>query len=101
MVDCIEILTLIFLGAVAFDGLKKWPQNVQRGLVPPTPLTGSDVCCLPYSSGTTGLPKGTMLTHDNLSVNLHQCLGVDGKFWQPNDVLISPLPFFHICKMLF
>lgn len=31
-----------------------------------------DVCLIPYSSGTTGLPKGVMLTHRNLVSNLKQ-----------------------------
>ena len=88
-------------GAVAFDDVKKWPQNVERGIVPPTPVNGDDLACLPYSSGTTGLPKGTMLTHDNLTVNLMQCSAVDGKFWSPDDVLISPLPFFHIYAFMY
>jgi acyl-CoA synthetase (AMP-forming)/AMP-acid ligase II len=88
-------------GAIAMDDLKKWPQNVERGSVPPTPVGGDDLACLPYSSGTTGLPKGTMLTHDNLTVNLNQCLAVDGKFWTPEDVLISPLPFFHIYAFMY
>ena len=88
-------------GAVALDDLKKWPQNVVRGSVPATPVDGDALACLPYSSGTTGLPKGTMLTHDNLTVNLHQCDAVDGKFWTPEDVLISPLPFFHIYAFMY
>lgn len=31
-----------------------------------------DVCLIPYSSGTTGMPKGVMLTHKNLVSNLKQ-----------------------------
>lgn len=31
-----------------------------------------DVACLPYSSGTTGLPKGVQLTHHNIVSNLQQ-----------------------------
>lgn len=31
-----------------------------------------DVCLIPYSSGTTGMPKGVMLTHKNLVTNLKQ-----------------------------
>src|SRR5262249_17763499 len=53
-----------------------------------------DVVALPYSSGTTGLCKGVMLTHRNLVAN---CLQTDGP--QPlgeGDVTIGVLPFFHI-----
>jgi acyl-CoA synthetase (AMP-forming)/AMP-acid ligase II len=53
-----------------------------------------DLAVLPYSSGTTGLPKGVMLTHRNLVANLAQtqaALATD-----PDDVLIAVLPFFHI-----
>ena len=60
----------------------------------------NDVCALPYSSGTTGLPKGTMLTHNNLISNILQCYEVQSKFFKKNDVIMSPLPMFHIYAFL-
>lgn len=58
--------------------------------------SGNDLCILPFSSGTTGLPKGTMLSHANLAVNLFQMDHPEGQYFQPSDVVISPLPMFHI-----
>jgi acyl-CoA synthetase (AMP-forming)/AMP-acid ligase II len=53
-----------------------------------------DLVALPYSSGTTGLPKGVMLTHYNLVANLRQMEGLD--YFTENDTLICVLPLFHI-----
>ena len=52
---------------------------------------------LPYSSGTTGVPKGVMLTHRNLVANVAQCRELI--VLSPEDRVLAVLPFFHIYGM--
>ena len=56
-----------------------------------------DVVALPYSSGTTGLPKGVMLSHRNLVANVLQATAVQAV--EPGDTLAGVLPLFHIYGM--
>ncbi|GGY94755.1 4-coumarate--CoA ligase family protein [Streptomyces poonensis] len=53
-----------------------------------------DIAVLPYSSGTTGVPKGVMLTHRSIATNLAQLdpMVTGG----PGDRILAVLPFFHI-----
>ncbi|MFF9059897.1 4-coumarate--CoA ligase family protein [Streptomyces sp. NPDC014882] len=55
---------------------------------------GEDVAALPYSSGTTGVPKGVMLTHRQIATNLAQL--EPAVTAGPGDRILAVLPFFHI-----
>jgi len=77
-----------------------------EGLVPLADLMGAPmdthapvdvaehVVALPYSSGTTGLPKGVMLTQQNLAVNVDQALSTADV--SIGELTVAFLPFFHI-----
>ena len=61
----------------------------------------NDIAVLPYSSGTTGLPKGVMLTHYNIIANLCQMQHPElFDFRQDGTCLLGLLPFFHIYGMV-
>lgn len=57
-----------------------------------------DLAALPYSSGTTGLSKGVMLTHHNLTANLRQLTSrpEEAASFNADDVVLVHLPLFHI-----
>jgi len=59
-----------------------------------------DVAVLPYSSGTTGLPKGVMLTHTNIVANLCQIMAPNVLGITDEDTLLAVLPFYHIYGMV-
>lgn len=69
--------------------------------LPAVKISPDDVVALPYSSGTTGLPKGVMLTHKGLVTSVAQ--QVDGEnpnlYFQSEDVLLCVLPLFHIYSL--
>jgi acyl-CoA synthetase (AMP-forming)/AMP-acid ligase II len=82
------------------EGATPFADLMRAGDQPPTvdidPLT--DLAVLPYSSGTTGFPKGVMLTHHNLVANL--CQIAPFNIVSSGDRVIGILPFFHIYGMV-
>ncbi|MCA9839242.1 MAG: 4-coumarate--CoA ligase family protein [Trueperaceae bacterium] len=86
-------------GATAFASLLK-----SEGKLPDVAINAKeDTVVLPYSSGTTGLPKGVILTHYNLVANIKQLEGMQNVSSHPiskEDVMLGLLPFYHIYGMV-
>jgi 4-coumarate--CoA ligase len=80
-------------GATPFSALLEAEPHPGFAAVEPR----EDLVALPYSSGTTGLPKGVMLTHHNLVANLAQ--GEHAIGMGDAEVVVAVLPFFHIYGM--
>lgn len=55
-----------------------------------------DLACLQYTGGTTGLPKGAMLTHYSMVANLFQMLSWFPEVEYGNEVMLVALPLYHI-----
>nr|UXE44972.1 long-chain-fatty-acid--CoA ligase [uncultured bacterium] len=65
-------------------------------LPPPSGDAAGTLAALPYSSGTTGLPKGVMLSHTNLVANIYQFIGPDAAPLTADDIILCSLPLYHI-----
>jgi acyl-CoA synthetase (AMP-forming)/AMP-acid ligase II len=81
-------------GATAFDSLFEATERAPAAHINPR----EDICALPFSSGTTGLPKGVMLTHHNLVSNMRQMEQMN--LITEDDNLVCVLPLFHIYGLM-
>ena len=73
--------------------------NNEGGHEPATIDPENDVAVLQYTGGTTGVPKGAMLTHANIFINTMQC-GVWFPALEPGaERIMGVLPFFHVFAM--
>ncbi|MDQ2650593.1 MAG: AMP-binding protein [Actinomycetota bacterium] len=79
------------------DGVAPFTTLLGEPLAEQVPVDADDVVVLPYSSGTTGLSKGVMLTHRNLVANVVQSLSAITM--TEDDSFVAVLPFFHIYGM--
>jgi len=80
------------------SGVALWRECISDGATPAQHQAGpEDLAVLPYTSGTTGLPKGCMLTHANLlATSTGACA------WSPassESVVLGVLPMFHLTGM--
>ena len=80
-------------GHIEFGGLEEWLATGNDVLELPPPPSSSDLAAIVYTSGTTGRPKGVMLTHRNVVVNVRQCWNVVEA--TEEDVILSYLPLSH------
>jgi 4-coumarate--CoA ligase len=90
-----KVQELFVLGEA--DGVTPFTALLGEPLVEQVPVDLDDVVVIPYSSGTTGLSKGVMLTHRNLVANIVQSLA--SITMSEDDSFVAVLPFFHIYGM--
>jgi long-chain acyl-CoA synthetase len=77
------------------EGVSSWTQCL--GSDDPTPVAidaDNDLALLQYTGGTTGTPKGAMLTHANLAANALQVDAIDP--FEGDDIILGVLPMFHV-----
>ena len=87
------------IAKVSYDqDILRWDDLVGRsadGFVEPE-LAPSDIALLQYTGGTTGTPKGAMLSHANLATNALQIAAVNPFGDAENEVFMGALPMFHV-----
>lgn len=92
---------MIVLGEERVEGTMYWKELLEAGdrlseNIMNETVHQTDLCALPFSSGTTGLSKGVMLTHRNLVANLCSTLFSVGPELIGQVTTLGLIPFFHI-----
>lgn len=82
-------------GTDAFDSVCNNSSAFFQTVMNNHPTTDAFPAILPYSSGTTGLPKGVCLSHNNIVSQLQQIDFFENPVFPPEHKCIVPLPFFH------
>lgn len=90
----IKLITLNDLKTLGQKEAAKNPGHFDKNLSSAKP---NDLITICYTSGTTGIPKGAMITHDNMMSVLEDCVKVLGKYVNhEEETILSFLPFSHI-----
>lgn len=88
---------LVALSGNALAGEQNWVDfTVNRVDPEPPPADSETLAALLYTSGTSGNPRGAMLTQRALLANIDQVAAARGAMVQPDDVVLGLLPLFHV-----
>jgi len=97
-----KLKTVIVIGEEKHPGtslfkelIEKYPSNPPKVKINPK----KDLAVIQYTAGTTGLPKGCMLTHYNMVSCMFQLLLTHGNEATRDDIILAHLPFYHIYGM--
>jgi long-chain acyl-CoA synthetase len=86
----------------AADNRHVWFKDLVDNHGKPEPVTidaENDIAVLQYTGGTTGTPKGAMLTHGNIYANVQQTINWVKSIEPGRDTMMGVLPFFHVFAM--
>jgi len=80
------------------DNVLRWKDALSKNYAkaPKAVLSFEDVAMYQYTGGTTGVSKGVMLTHANLSTQVQQVRAWFPKFNKGEEIMLGALPFFHV-----
>ncbi|KAE8329120.1 hypothetical protein BDV39DRAFT_172578 [Aspergillus sergii] len=86
------------INVISFEDLRTLGEQNPVEPVPPSP---EDLCCIMYTSGSTGPPKGVPLTHANVIAATAGINTIVGPYIGPSDALLTYLPQSHILEFMF
>ncbi|KAI9678467.1 MAG: long-chain fatty acid-CoA ligase [Trizodia sp. TS-e1964] len=86
------------LTILSFEELRKLGEDNPSDPVPPS---RDDLCCIMYTSGTTGTPKGVPLQHKAVIASIAGVHAIVGPYIGPGDALLTYLPLAHILEFVF
>ncbi|MEF8842011.1 MAG: long-chain fatty acid--CoA ligase [Haloarculaceae archaeon] len=92
-----DVDTLVSVGADV-DGATGFESFLAEEELPVRDRADDDVAVQPYTSGTTGRPKGVLLTHHNLAFTARSSAAIHDGI-RPDDRMLGVLPLFHIYGM--
>ena len=102
MLPWLKRIALALLGRKALTPIptradvRHWAAMLGTAAPHPVPLDPEhDLALLQYTGGTTGVPKGAMLTHQNISANARQVAAIDPAVGE-RDMILGVLPLFHV-----
>jgi long-chain acyl-CoA synthetase len=84
---------------ISGEGISQWERFIDKNKGASNPqvsIEPDDVAAFQYTGGTTGTPKGAMLTHRNLTTNVQMAIGWLGKRQKGTDKILAAIPFFHV-----
>ncbi|HET7530683.1 MAG TPA: AMP-binding protein [Mycobacteriales bacterium] len=87
--DLVDVATLVVGG-------DEWHEALSQAPGEPATAGSEDLAVLLYTSGTTGSPKGAMLSHRALLANVEQLSRIEPRVVAPDDVVLLVLPLFHV-----